>query len=233
MKIDFHTHILAGLDDGSTSREMSRAMLSSLYSQQVDVVVLTPHYYSHHKPIAEFIPQQQHAYRKLCATLTEESPKLVLGAEVYFSDYLFNNTDLSPLCINGTRTMLLELPYNKIIDNRTIDKVERLIGEYNVTPVLAHVERYPSLIRNRQGMERLLRLGCALQVNLPSFAAFGRRSLLSLVRKGYIGALGTDAHNLDTRPPQYNEGYRWLEKNIPAEQLDDIQRNMELLLGVE
>lgn len=233
MKIDFHTHILPAIDDGSESVAMSNRMLSELRAQQVDVAVLTPHYYSHHKPIAEFTEQQQQAYRLLCASVTEPTPRMIVGAEVYFSDYLFNNRDLTPLCIQNTRTMLLELPYNKTIDTRLLDKIDRLICEYNLNLVLAHIERYPSLLYSRKTLERLLDMGCVLQVNLPSFTMFGKRRLASLVRSGYIGALGTDAHNISTRSAEYNEGYRTLEKLTSGRQLKELQRSMAALLGLE
>ncbi len=233
MKIDFHTHILPELDDGSRSIEMSKTMLSKLREQGVDVVVLTPHYYSHHKPIAEFAEQQQESYRRLRASVAEASPKLVLGTEVYYSDYLFNNRDLSALCISGTRTMLLELPYNKTLDDRMLDKVDRLIGEYNIIPVIAHIERYPSLLHKRRSLERLLDMGAVLQLNLSSFTMFGKRYLVSLVQRGYIGALGTDAHNTGTRPAEYNEGYRVLEKLTSNRQRNDIQHSMAALLNVK
>ena len=232
MKIDFHTHILPELDDGSRSLEMSNGMLSKLYAQRVDALVLTPHYYSHQKPIDDFLEMQKHAFRRLEASLTAPAPKLILGAEVYFSDYLFNNRDLSSLCIEGTRLMLLELPYNKTIDDRLMDKVDRLIGDYNITPVIAHVERYPSLIRKKHRLDLMLNMGCVLQMNLSSFTVFGKRRLISLVRDGYIGAFGTDAHNLSSRPPSYDDGYRVLCKMVPKRTLEDIQHSMASMLNL-
>jgi len=233
MKIDFHTHILPEIDDGSRSLEMSNSMLSKLYTQGVDAVVLTPHYYSHQKPIADFIDEQQYAYSRLEASVTTSVPKLLLGAEVYYSDYLFNNRDLSSLCIKGTRLMLLGLPYGKHIDERMLDKIDRLIGDYNITPVIAHAERYPSLIRKKQRMNALLDMGCLLQVNVSSFTVFGKRRLASLVREGYIGAFGTDAHNLTSRAPSYNDGYRILEKLVSHRLIEEIQHSLASVLNLE
>ncbi len=230
MKIDFHTHILPEIDDGARSPDMAKMMLEKLKAQGVDVVVLTPHYYSHHKPIEEFVEQQREAYRLLRSAVDSASPKLVLGAEVYFSDYLFNNRDLSMLCIDNTRTMLLELPYNKPIDDRMLDKVDRLIGEYDIVPVIAHIERYPALLRNSRLLETMQEMGCVMQINLPSLTAFGKRRLVSLVKKGYIGAIGTDAHNLTSRPAMYREGYGFLEKNVSERVLKQLQQSMAFLL---
>ena len=42
MPIDFHTHILPGIDDGSRNVEMSLRMLAAQREQQVDEIVATP-----------------------------------------------------------------------------------------------------------------------------------------------------------------------------------------------
>ena len=43
--VDFHTHLLPGMDDGSASVTESRAMLDLMGAQGVTAAVLTPHFY--------------------------------------------------------------------------------------------------------------------------------------------------------------------------------------------
>ena len=43
--IDFHTHILPGLDDGAKTLDESIQLLKMEEEQGVDTIVLTPHYY--------------------------------------------------------------------------------------------------------------------------------------------------------------------------------------------
>ena len=45
--VDFHTHILPQMDDGSQSVEQTLQMLSFLADQGVKTVVATPHFYAH------------------------------------------------------------------------------------------------------------------------------------------------------------------------------------------
>lgn len=232
MKIDFHTHILPKLDDGASSLDMSLEMLSVLQQQGVDVVVLTPHYYSHRRPVDEFLSARQDSY-DLLRKAHKSSVQLRLGAEVYFSDYLFNQNDLTPLCIQGTRTILIELPYNKTIDRTYVEKLDRLITEYAVIPVLAHVERYPSLMHSLSTLERFLDLGCVLQANLSSFTEFGKRKLLKLVKDGYIGALGTDTHNTTSRAPDYDNGYTRIGKVLSQTAQAFLQDSMVDLLHID
>lgn len=231
MKIDFHTHILPQIDDGANTLNVSLDMLQLLEAQHVDTVVLTPHYYSHRKPLDEFLAQREEAYEKLIAAYNGNIT-LHLGAEVYFSDYLFNNCDLSPLCIRGTRSILIELPYNKKIERGTVEKIDRLIAEYAVTPILAHIERYPSLIKSSAVLDRLMDIGCVFQTNLSSYTAFGKRRLIRLVNDGCIGALGTDAHNTDSRAPAYDKGYDYLRKTVSRAYIEEIQVSMAELLNI-
>lgn len=44
--IDFHTHILPGIDDGSRSVEMTMQMLNAETEQGVTGIVATPHFYA-------------------------------------------------------------------------------------------------------------------------------------------------------------------------------------------
>ena len=44
MRIDFHTHILPGMDDGSSSIEESLAMLQAEGDAGIERVVFTPHF---------------------------------------------------------------------------------------------------------------------------------------------------------------------------------------------
>ncbi|MGL4344875.1 MAG: CpsB/CapC family capsule biosynthesis tyrosine phosphatase, partial [Cellulosilyticaceae bacterium] len=43
--IDFHTHVLPGIDDGSKTKEQSLVMLQHLRKQGCSQLVATPHFY--------------------------------------------------------------------------------------------------------------------------------------------------------------------------------------------
>ncbi len=229
-KIDFHTHILPAIDDGATDRETSIQMLEALKEQGVDTVVLTPHYYSHREPLDQFLERRKQAYETLVDTDGKLPLEVRLGAEVHFSEYLFNNHDLSALCIDHTKTMLLELPFGAKADEKLFLNLERMINEYSLNIVLAHIERYPSILKSTRTIEELIDMGCICQINVSSFQCFGKRRLFTLAKKGYIGAIGTDSHNLSSRKPMYNEGFAALQKHVSEETVEDILQTMAFLL---
>mgnify|MGYP002089728718 CR=1 FL=1 len=65
MLIDFHTHILPEIDDGSRNVEMSLNMLAAQREQQVDEIVATPHFYAQKDSVEEFLLRRQRSYEKL------------------------------------------------------------------------------------------------------------------------------------------------------------------------
>ena len=63
--IDFHSHILAGVDDGAPDLQTSLDMLSALSDMGVDKVVSTSHYYNSVETISSFISRRDEALYKL------------------------------------------------------------------------------------------------------------------------------------------------------------------------
>ena len=65
MIVDFHSHVLPGIDDGSRSVEESLVMLKRMQDQGIAAVVATPHFYaSHHFP-EEFLERRERAKLKI------------------------------------------------------------------------------------------------------------------------------------------------------------------------
>ena len=54
--IDFHSHILPAMDDGSRNIEESLQMLRMLQEQGVERVIATPHFYADENPPDVFAP---------------------------------------------------------------------------------------------------------------------------------------------------------------------------------
>ena len=104
--IDLHSHILPQLDDGSDSVEMSLAMLYQMAEQGVDVVCATSHYYAKYSSIPAFCERRAEALERLSSVLTAELPRVLPAAEVAYFPHM-EEQDLMPLCIQGTRTLML------------------------------------------------------------------------------------------------------------------------------
>ena len=62
--IDFHSHILPGIDDGSRSLEESLEMLSLEAQCGIRHVVATPHFYPGHDHPSRFLARRAFSGRK-------------------------------------------------------------------------------------------------------------------------------------------------------------------------
>ena len=83
MKIDFHTHILPGMDDGAENESVSLQMLEMLKGQGIEIAVLTPHYYRDKNTVEEFLERRNASYNRLLqAAENKDIPEIMTGAEV-------------------------------------------------------------------------------------------------------------------------------------------------------
>ena len=62
MMIDFHTHILPGVDDGSRSIEESLAMLQAEADAGIERVVFTPHFYASQNSPKDFLRRRKDSW---------------------------------------------------------------------------------------------------------------------------------------------------------------------------
>ena len=109
--VDFHTHILPKMDDGSKSTEESLAMLRAEREQGVEEVVLTPHFYPQMDDPYKFLDRRQASFERLQEVIGDEPlPKLRLGAEVYFYHGMSSSEILKEFVISGTKCILVEMP---------------------------------------------------------------------------------------------------------------------------
>lgn len=201
--IDFHTHILPGMDDGSKDLTESLQMLRLEQQFGVDTVVLTPHFYSHQNSPEQFLRRRQKSWEILSPSLEAGMPQLLLGAEVQYFEGVANLEDVRQLCISGTGLLLLEMPFCSW-DARMLQTVRSLNGTEGVQVVLAHIDRYLSFYGNARSLDFLQESGILMQMNADAFRGFfPRRKAASMVHKGKIQFLGSDCHDLAGRKPNW------------------------------
>lgn len=222
--IDFHTHILPGMDDGSEDAMESLKMLRCSQAQGVDMVVLTPHFYAQRESIAGFCARRQTAYETLLQAQGEEMlPTLFPGAEVRYFEGMARTDDLEKLCIGSY--LLVEMPFD-CWSRRTVQEVKNLPVTRGMTPILAHIERYMALPRWEEAVKELTADGCLLQINAEAFLGTLRgRRVRQLLRQGWVDLLGSDCHNTTSRPPNLGE----IRRRLEAKTADDIFRKIDQL----
>ncbi len=231
--IETHCHILPGIDDGAKDIHTSLRMIHRLKKQGAKAIILTPHYYSDSISYQDFISKRDNALAMLREALTDDDPILIPAAEVYMSHYLFNYENLDKLCIGNTRYALIEHSFACDFKRETFDQLMNLNYDYNITPVLAHIERYSALMENEGLLDDYISAGCLVQVNISSFADAHRgvrKKLMKYLDSGKIHLIGSDCHNLDSRAPDYEAGIKAIEKKLGSSVVERLISNSQLLL---
>lgn len=225
---DLHTHILPGIDDGAKDLETSIALTERLRSQGVTHIALTPHYYSNRESLENFYEKRRAAYELLLSKKIE-GVTFILGSEAYITDYIFNNKSIDGLCYDGTRYLLTEFAYDSDFSDGAGDRLYRLVNQFHVTPVIAHIERYRFLMKNPDTLEELYNAGCRMQINLDSLSSFSlRHKLLKLIEKGLVHIVGTDTHSYQ-RGCDFQTGFGIIDKKLGSNFCQLIINNSKTL----
>ena len=210
--IDWHSHILPNVDDGSHDVAESIELLKQLNNQDVDTVVATPHFIANNESLESFLNRRDEAYKKLNSELTDDLPKVLLGAEVKYYPGISRLEGIKQLTISGSKLLLLEMPMSKWTEY-TVRELIELAASKKVTVVLAHIERYLKL-QNKAVWNRLYESGILMQVNASYFTGISRRKAINQLCDGKIHFIGTDCHNLNGRPPNMNKATEFICKKI-------------------
>lgn len=213
--LDFHTHILPGVDDGSRSVDESLQMLEHMQVQGIETVVATPHFYANDESVDDFLARRDAALGAL-RERSPSGPDILLGAEVRYYEGISRMPDLKKLRIEGSRLLLLEMPFRPWTEY-AVKEVIDIACQGRIIPVIAHVERY--LFQQKKGVaERLLESGALFQVNATFLTGWrSRRRAMSMIQKGQIHFIGSDCHNLTDRPPNAAEAFSLLEKRLGSD----------------
>lgn len=211
--IDWHSHVLPGMDDGSRDADESIAMIAALKSQGADHVIATPHFYANDESVDEFLNRREESFAMLREKLTSGMPRILCGAEVRYYPGIGRMSNLERLKIEDTDLLLLEMPMGKWTEY-TLKELTELSSTRNITVLLAHIERYLSMQRH-DVWERLLNSGILMQVNSGFFNGFlNRYKALRLLANGMIHFIGSDCHNMTTRAPNLCQLYELIERKF-------------------
>lgn len=219
--IDLHSHILPGIDDGSKNLEMTKQLLEALACQNVRTVVATPHFYASKDTPEAFLQRRQKALEQV-ATLQEDYPQILPGAEVAYFDGMERSGILEQLQLGNSGLLLVEMPFCSWTQ-RMIRTICDLPLHTGLTPVLAHVNRYRSRDQLPRYQDTLIESGVLFQYNAEVFTSLlSRHWALKQLDKGYLHFLGSDTHNLTTRSPMLHQAAQAITRKRGADALEQI-----------
>jgi protein-tyrosine phosphatase len=199
--IDFHNHLIPGVDDGAADLSDSRSGMEAMVGQGAATIIATPHFRGSMAARARdrkaYLAVVDKAWNQLCELGKSEFPKVRLerGAEVML-DVPSPDLSDSRLRLAGTSFVLCEFPFMRIPPHSM--RALATLVDNGVTPIVAHPERYSNMMGNLELLDDWKAAGAFLQINCGSltgqYGAAPKRIGWDLVRRGVADYLSSDYH---------------------------------------
>ena len=199
--IDFHSHILPNIDDGSKNIEESINLIKEAQQVGFTGIISTSHY------LQGYYEYDENNRRNLIEQLNEQlqninlaNMNLYLGSEIYVTEEMVDLIKQKKAStINGTNYVLFELPMNsKPLFAKSI--VYDLLDKGYI-PIIAHPERYSYVKEDINFVKELKKIGALFQSNYGStigmYGIEAKKTLKKLLKNDYISFFGSDVHRVD------------------------------------
>lgn len=198
VKVDVHSHLLPGIDDGSPDIETSLELIRGLVALGYSKLITTPHimwdmYRNTRDGVLAKLELLQDAVNK------EGIPVEIHAAAEYFldehvEDLLRTNQPL--LTVSG-KMVLVEFSLAHAPMSLKDILFEMQMKGYQ--PIIAHPERYIYLANNKDFYEELKEIDCLFQLNILALTGYYGKSVQELagylIKKGHYNLVGTDLHH--------------------------------------
>ncbi len=219
--IDFHSHILPNIDDGSRSLNETIHILKEAKKAGFTKIISTSHY------IDGYYEANQEERTKLLNEVKEnfQGMELYLGNEIYITNQMTELiSEKKASTINNSKYVLFELPMNtKAMDVKEV--VFRLM-EKGYVPIIAHPERYKYVKEDIEYVRELADMGVLFQSNYgSSIGMYGKKAQKTqkkLLQEGLIQFFGTDVHTVEHVYIKMPKILKKLRKIISEEELEQL-----------
>jgi len=233
--IDFHNHVLPGVDDGPQDIEESIKMLKFASDQGITDIIQTVHF-QHPKMINKNVDYSylKSKIQELQNKINDNNMniKMHLAAEVFYLPNLTEIIDNPLVTIANRKYMLIEFA-SSIYPNGYEQEFYKL-QNLGVTPIVAHPERYLFVKKDIKILETWIDRGYLIQLDAGSIlGGFGSKTkdfALDIIKHGYFHMIGSDAHNSRNRNFCINDAYNFLKNNYSKELVENLKNNVNNLI---
>lgn len=200
MKIDIHSHILPGIDDGAKTLEESVQLVTEMAGWGFERLTCTPHITKKFRNTPETIREKFDILNNALSA-NGLSIDLRMSAEYRLNPEtwpeILKSRQFMPI---EDRYILMEFPINEPTDMGDLNPMEEFLKvmSLGLTPILPHPERYFYL--QHDDLLRYVDAGVKIQSNYGSLAGvYGSevcKRAQSLIDEGIVSFLATDMHNM-------------------------------------
>tara|TARA_X000000368_G_scaffold417948_1_gene415877 strand:+ start:207 stop:1004 length:798 start_codon:yes stop_codon:yes gene_type:complete len=233
--IDFHNHVLPGVDDGPKEIEDSLKMLQHASKQGITEIVQTVHF-QHPKMEGknveyDFLKEKIKEIQDLI-NQNNLNIKMHLSAEVFYLPNLLQILNNPLVTIGKNKYMLIEFSSN-IFPIGYEDEFYKLQCE-GVTPIIAHPERYRFVKKNLNILKIWKERDYIIQLDAGSLLGkFGNETKLivdKILEEKNFHLIGSDSHNYTTRNFCLNDAYKKISDIHGLEVVKVLKENSSRIL---
>ena len=199
MKLDFHSHILPGIDDGAVDIDTSVFLAESMKDWGFERITCTPHITSKYRNTPETI---RRAFEQLQEALYVRGTDLDLKMSAEYRlvpetwPEVLKKNWLMPI---EDKFILMELPIHRREEMswiKPLDEFKKILSS-GLIPLLPHPERYFYLSESE--LMSFIEAGVQIQSNYGSLAGLygseAQENARKLIAGGLVSHFGTDMHN--------------------------------------
>ena len=206
--VDLHSHLVPGVDDGTSNVAESLDALAALHREDVRALVTTPHLLlpnlAGDEAVERELERHRRAFDNLAASCEGRAdlPAIALGQEIWAPDATaIRRVVLRPdIGLAGGRYLLVEFGFELLGNHNDVVRQIQAAGRQTI---IAHPERYHYLEGHKpiDVMRAWQDLGALLQVNVGSLTGHYRRLspasedlAWQMVELDLVDVLSTDHH---------------------------------------
>ena len=223
--IDFHTHIIPNIDDGSRSIDETINLIKEAKEAGFEGIVLTSHYIENYYETN--VPERDVWVKAIVDTLKNKGVDidLYLANEIYLTENMMQLLiDGKASTINNSSYVLFEMPLN--VEPMNLYDVIYSLEENKLIPVLAHPERYSFVQKEPELINDLIDKGVLMQANYGSILGRYGQKAEFIVKKFFennmIHFLGSDVHRQNTIYKTIPEALSKIEAIIGEDKLKEL-----------
>lgn len=199
IKVDMHSHLIPGIDDGAQTLEESIELIKGLKALGFTTLITTPHIMS------DFYRNKPETILPGLDLVREEIAKQGLGVTIYAAaEYYLDGgfekkiKEEKLLSFGKENYLLFELSYLNRPDSMSRVIFDLISAGYK--PILAHPERYPYFYDKFEVYKEIVDRGALLQLNTNSLTGYyspGAKAIAEkLIDEGLVSFIGTDTHKI-------------------------------------
>ena len=226
--IDLHNHIIYAFDDGPKDLPEAIEMLKIAAGQGITDICATSHF-------SELIrPQTENDYFSKLKVLREEADKANLGlllhsgAEIMYHHYIVETVKKSRVGTLAGHGLYVLMEYPMILTPAGAEQAIFDLSMENFLPIIAHPERYSTVMEKPSRALKFIRHGGLLQVNTGSILGkFGKtvqKAAMWLLEEQLVHFIASDAHTPRGRTFKLAESAEYLKTHLDKTYIDQLVR---------